>query len=124
MSGVPMQWMLVPEITQALRMLGVVCALIVLGRAVLVLNALHWKGWGRQVLRYAGFGLSYVALGMAAAGSGLAVLTTTPTLNSVYGWAGFVLWCVASAGLILFDRRPAPQRQIEQQQSLREVRFD
>lgn len=124
MSGAAMQWILVPEITQLLRMTCVMAAAVVFVRAVLVLNALHWKGWGSQLLRYAGFGLSYVALAMAAAGSGLAVLTTTPTQASVYSWSGFVLWCVASAGLILFDRRPAPQGQIEGQQSLREVRFD
>lgn len=124
MSGLSMQWILVPEVTQALRMLGVAAAAVVLGRAVLVLNALHWRGWGRQVLRYVGFGMSYVALAMAAAGSGLAVLTTTPTQASVYSWAGFVLWCVASAGLIVFDRRPAPHGKIEGQQSLKGVRFD
>lgn len=121
MNGASLQWILIPEIAQALRMLACAAALVVFGRAVLVLNALHWKGWGRQVLRYAGFGLSYVALAMAAAGSGLAVLTTTPTRDNVYAWAGFVLWCVASAGLIVFDRRPAPHGQLP---SLKEVRFD
>jgi hypothetical protein len=108
MTGASLQWMLVPEITQALRLLACVAALVVFGRAVLVLNALHWRGWGCQVLRYAGFGLSYVAVAMAAAGSGLAVLTTAPSTENAYSWAGLILWCVASAGLILFDRRPTP----------------
>lgn len=80
---------------------GVLAATIMV-RAICVIYHAYYKTHKRGKLHFAGFGYSYIALGAAAA-TALAYVVT--------GHFAYVQWAVwlflaASAGMILFDRRP------------------
>lgn len=73
--------------------------LLILGRCLWILNRMHPAGHARSYAHFAGFGGSYVVLALGAAAQGLQILNNAaPDLSD---WC----FCLASAGLILTDRR-------------------
>lgn len=77
-------------------------AATIMVRAICVIYHAYYKTHPRSKLHFAGFGYSYVALGAAAA-TALAYVFTN---HFVYGQWAVWLFLAASAGMILFDRRP------------------
>ena len=77
-------------------------AVVIMVRAICVLYHAYYKTHARGKLHFAAFGYSYVAFGAAAATALVYLLTN----HSGYGQAAIWLFLAASAGMILFDRRP------------------
>lgn len=79
--------------------LAAACAAVILWRALVILNRTHHRSHARGRAHFLGFGLSYVALGVSAVAAAM----------SLTGWPGhegpLLGLLLASAGLILFDRR-------------------
>ncbi len=88
----------------AVQVLTTLAALIVGARALSVVNGMVHRERGRQPLwAWIGFGFSYIALAMGAAGS-LIVIWDQP-LPELYLRLGYGVIVAGSAGLILCDRR-------------------
>lgn len=73
--------------------------LVVVARCFWILNRLHPAGHARSYAHFAGFGGSYVLLALGATAQGLQILAGQPP--DLSDWC----FCLASAGLILTDRR-------------------
>ena len=85
------------------KALATLCGLVVFCRAVNVVRHMDVHNRSEHYLRWLAFGLSYATLAAAALGAVIAV------------WAqpiefGHFAWLAASAGLIVFDRRPRRDR--------------
>lgn len=88
----------------AVQVLTTLAALIVGARALSVVNGMVHRERGRQPLwAWIGFGFSYIALAMGAAGS-LIVIWDQP-LPDLYLRLGYGVIVAGSAGRILCDRR-------------------
>lgn len=83
-----------------LVLLVIASSMVVMIRAVCIINKLHWTTFGKTYWHFLAFGSSYVAL---AVGSLLALVQA---LHGVVEMPS-VLVVAASAGLILFDKRSA-----------------
>ena len=83
----------------AITMLAAVC---VISRSVCILNRLHWTTHTKGYAHFLGYGLSHVIL------AGGALLAAIDAAHGVLSLAGVIV-VLASAGLILFDRR-GPRR--------------
>ena len=77
-------------------------AVVIMVRAICVLYHAYYKTHARGKLHFAAFGYSYVAFGAAAATALAYLITNDPTYSRPAVW----LFLTASAGMILFDRRP------------------
>jgi len=82
----------------AVALVAVGLAAIVLGRCAWVINHLSWRHRGRPYPAWLAFGLSYALLAICACGSAAQIVVGR-------AGAGDWLWLLASAGLIVFDRR-------------------
>lgn len=80
------------------QVIGTVCALIVAWRAICVVSHLNFKKRNEHYIHWLLFGLSYCLLAVCALGSMFQIWRDCLDLRDV-------LWCVASAGLIVWDRR-------------------
>lgn len=80
-------------------LIGTACALIIFVRAVNVLRHMDVRKRSRNYITWLAFGISYALLATAAAGALFALWGGRLDL-------GYLIWLAASAGLILFDRRP------------------
>ena len=76
---------------------------IILGRCLWVLNRMHPAGHTRSYGHFVAFGGSYVLLALGAAAQGLQMVAGAPP--DLSDWC----FCLASAGLIVFDRRARPR---------------
>jgi hypothetical protein len=83
-------------------LLVLACAIVVIARSICIINRLHWTTLGTGYPHFLGFGLSYVAL---AAG---ALVAAIDALHGALSLASYLV-IVASAGMILFDKR-GPRR--------------
>lgn len=84
-----------------LQLVTTAAGLVVLARAAMVVNHMaHTERNGQPFWAWFGFGLGYVMLAAAAAGSVLACWS-----DQVH--VGLSVWTVASAALIVCDRRRA-----------------
>lgn len=82
-----------------LQVLSTVAGAIVAWRATMVINGMaHGRRGNQPFWAWLGFGLGYVALAGAAVGSVLAVWSEQLHF-------GLVVWLIASAALIVCDRR-------------------
>lgn len=77
---------------------ALILAVTVVVRCVCVIADMKFKSRTRAYCPWAGFGISYALLCVAAAGSFFHIAEGAAVLGD---W----LWLVASAGLIAFDRR-------------------
>lgn len=82
--------------------IAVLSAVIVIARALCIIERLHWRTHGQGYAHFLGCGLSYVAL---AAGALLVALEAWGGVATL----GALLVIFASAGLIVFDKR-GPRR--------------
>jgi hypothetical protein len=85
-----------------LMLLAALMATVVMVRAVCVIYKAYYKTHPRGNLHFALFGYSYVAFGVAAATALAYLITNDPAYSRPAVW----LFLAASAGMILFDRRP------------------
>ena len=85
---------------RVLAALTALAAVVVIFRSVCTINRLHWTTHGHGYAHFLGFGLSYVVLAVGAA------LAAIDALHGALSLAGILL-LLASAGLILFDKRKA-----------------
>jgi hypothetical protein len=76
----------------------ILAALCVISSSVCILNRLHWTTHTRGYAHFLGYGLSHVVL------AGGALLAAIDAAHGVLSLAGVIV-VLASAGLILFDRR-------------------
>jgi len=86
-------------------LLAAACALVILWRALGVLNRLHHRTHARPSWHFVGFGLSYVTLAVGGVAGALSLAAGWPE----HEWPVLLL-LLASAGLIAFDRRARPRQ--------------
>lgn len=86
-------------LVQAVQVLATIACAVVVVRSVGVVNKMAHRERGSQPLwAWLGFGISYATLAASSVGAMLMVWAQAPQL-------GYVPLLLASAGLILFDRR-------------------
>jgi hypothetical protein len=80
------------------QLLGTVCAAVVFWRAVCVVAHLDFRKRTQHYLQWALFGLGYILLALCAIGSLPQIWREMVDFRDIF-------WVVASAMLIVFDRR-------------------
>lgn len=87
--------------TLIVSILVAAAACVVVARAACVLYHSHWRTHPRHPWHWLAFGYSYVALAVGAVAGAVAIITGAREYDSLAA----LLLLIASAGLILFDRR-------------------